>query len=128
MPSHTLTMKYARDSEVLSKSVTLTNDGENNIDVSLTASQVDKQVVVGIDVSTVVSLYILADVASKLEWNNDSGAQGSITLAADQPLQWYSGCGMANPLGSTDITGFYATNLDAEAGTIKIRLLQDVTP
>lgn len=128
MPSHVIGLTYTRSGEQLTKNVTLTNDGENNIDVSLTALQTDKHVVVGIDVSALTSLYILSNVAATIEWNDNAGAQGSLTLVADKPVVWYTGCGLANPLGAVDITDLYVTNGANSVGLVNIRLLQDATP
>lgn len=128
--THTLTTSWTRNGDTISKQVAVTaaDVGENNLDVTLTALQSDKQVVVGVDVSTLKSLYIYSDVDCTIEWNNNAGAQGSLTITAESPLQWYSTSGVTNPLGVTDITNLYVTNLDNTTGTVKIRLLQDATP
>jgi len=125
--THTLTLGWARSGESISAAVAVSNDTEKNADVTLTASQANKQVALTIDVSELKALFISSDVACTVETNNSTTGDDTLTIVADQPLVWFTGCGLTNPLG-TDVTTVYVTNDEATAGTCKIRALVDGTP
>jgi len=128
MPSHIHTLTYTRSGEQISKSVTITKDGEINTDVSLTSTQANKEADINLDVSAMGSLFISSDVACVVRTNaTGTSADNTLTLAAGYPLEWYSGSGIANPL-TADVTQVFVTNLATTTGTVQIRTLQDNTP
>lgn len=128
MPSHVHTLTYTRSGEQISKSVTLTADGEVNTDVSLTSTQSNKEADITLDVSAMSALYIRSDVGCVIKTNaTGTSASNTLTLEADKPLDWYLGCGMSNPL-TVDVTKIYVTNSDATTGNVYWRSLQDNTP
>lgn len=125
--SHTLTLSWARNGESIAQTVTPTADGEANRNVTITNGAVNTEVDIVIDVSAVSSLYILTDQALTLKTNSTGAPDDTITLAANKPLIWYSGCGWTNPL-TVDVTKFYFSNASGSDATVKVRVLQDTTP
>lgn len=128
MPSHAIALNWTRSGESITKSVTVTADGEHNVDVTVNAATTDKQVDIALDVSEIQSLYISSDKDITIETNAVNAAGGNtLTVGADEPMVWYAGCGLTNPL-TADVTVMYITNAGASAATVKIRILEDVTP
>lgn len=127
MPSHNIGLSWNRSGETISKTVVMTADGEVNVDTTVNASATDKEVDIAIDVSSLQSLYIWSDQDVTIQTNSGSVPADTLTIEADSPLVWYVGCGLDNPLG-TDVTKLYLTNAGGAAATVKIRVLQDVTP
>jgi hypothetical protein len=125
MPSHVFTSTYTRSNEQLTKNVTITKDGEQNATIALASSSTNVAVTLTLDVSAMGSLYLLASAAMTVKTNSTGSPDNTLTLAADTPLCWYAGCGIANPL-TTDVTVLYVTC--ADGGTLEIRALQDITP
>lgn len=127
--SHVLTLNWTRSGEQIALNVTVSADGEVNRNVELTALQADEQVVLNIDVSALSLLYVSSDVDVTIDTNSSSEPDDTLTVTADNPLVWYTGCGLPNPFASgTDVTQVFITNGDNEAGTVKIRVLLDATP
>lgn len=127
--SHTLTLSWSRNGESISQTVTPTAEGERNYNVTVNAATTDKQVEMPIDVSEVKSLYIHSDQNITIEYNDNAGAQGTLTVTANKPIIWYVGCGYAiTAVLAVDVTNFYITNAGASAANVKIRILEDTTP
>lgn len=125
--THTLTLAWTRNGETIAKSVNLVVEGEQNIDVTVPASTNDVHVAANIDVSALALVFIVSNQTITLETNSPSAPDETITVTADKPLVWYSGCGWANPL-ETDITALYLSRAGAGAATVNIRYAYDATP
>ena len=89
----------------------------------------DNLLAFAVDVSQIQALIIVAAAAMTLEWNDNSGTQGSLVLVADKPVAWDTDYQSIhpNPLGATDITAMYATNASGAAALLDIRVIIDPT-
>ncbi len=126
--SHTLTLSWARNGESISQTVTIENEAENNRDVTVAQNVTDQLVNLNIDVSELKLLYLHCDKAIQIQTNDGSSPDNTLTLAANKPLVWYTGCGLTNPL-TVDVTKFYlTTGAVGTDATLKIRTVQDSSP
>lgn len=125
MATHTITVSWSRAGEAVSNSVATTASGEVTIDEDIAANQTNFQINCAIDVSALKSLMIVADEACTVETNNGTTPDDTLTLLADTPLFWYTGCGHDNPL-TVDVTALYVTN--TTACNLQVYALQDATP
>ena len=115
--THSITKTWSDSGNSLSKTVTTSSGGEINISESI-ADGADQLLAFELDVTQLKSLYIVADGALTIEWNDDAGTHGSLVLAADTPIDWNSTDGSANPLtpiAATDISALYITNATGAA-------------
>lgn len=113
----------------VTRTKTYTADGFTELELSIPDSTTDQQVVVAIDVSAIVAIIIDSDQAITIETNDGTTPADTITPAAGVPLIWTNDDEHANPFGSgTDVTSLYITNSSGSTATIKISVLQDVTP
>lgn len=123
---HSLTLSWSRNGEQISQTVVIEADGETNRNITVPANQTDLAVNLDVDVSAMKSLYIHSDKALTIQTNDGTTPDDTITVAANSPVIWYTGCGWDSPL-SADVTGtIYVTNTDA--ALLKIRILTDSTP
>lgn len=127
MPTHKINSDWQAGNDSLSKQVTITADGEANVEVAVPDSSTDLAVIMAIDVSALQLLYIVADQDLTIETNDGTTPDDTLTLKAGKPIVWYDGCGYSNPLG-TDVTALYATNASGTDATLYVKTLQDATP
>ncbi len=133
MPSHKITKTCYVSGRTVRDSKTYTADAANQWEVPVPVSTTDQVIVAEIDVSQIVSLFILSDGADLLLETNNS-ASGSrddyIDLIDGVPYTWSAD--EANDVAcllTTDVDTIYATNSDASnAATLKIEVLYDSTP
>ena len=133
MPSHKITKTCYVSGRTVRDSKTYTADAANQWEVLVPVSTTDQVIVAEIDVSQIVSLFILSDGADLLLETNNS-ASGSrddyIDLIDGVPYTWSAD--EANDVAcllTTDVDTIYATNSDASnAATLKIEVLYDSTP
>ncbi len=108
--------------------VTVSADGKiNEADIIVPASSTNLHVLQSIDVSGLKSLLLSSTKPMTVKTNSSGSPDDTITLAANVPVIWYTGCGHPNPL-TADVTGLYLTTGDVGEATLTIRGLQDVTP
>ncbi len=124
--SHTHGRNFSSGASTITGSKTYTSGNETNVSELLPIGT-NQDIVLAVDVSALVSLYIKADAACDLYVNDVSGGSPSkhIALVAEEAYMWPMG-GNTNPLGSADVTIIYVTN--AAETQLDIRVLQDVTP
>lgn len=126
--SHNFTLTWTRNNERLSTTVVMSEDAEQNFDVTVPGSG-NVVVAAEIDVSALQSVYITSDQTITLATNDDGSPDDTLTITASKPLAWYTGCGLPNPFASAvDIESFKLTRGSAGDATVKIRFLQDPTP
>jgi hypothetical protein len=108
---------------------TLTVTGDNSIDYSITVPGPSTNLAIGaeIDVSAVSFWRIMSTIAMTLKTNSTSAPDNTLTLTANVPAWWATGCGWTNPL-TVDIENFYATIGGVTDATLTIEFLQDATP
>ena len=123
---HRITYGWASGSASLSYTETLSGDGEDNREVSAGALATT-EVLIPIDISALKSFYLYSDVALTLKTNDSGTPDDTIAVAAGKPIVWTNNSVLANPF-TVDVTKFYFVNATAGAATVKIKVLQDVTP
>ena len=128
MADETLTLNWRRESgPTTTATVTVSGEGDQNIEVAVPGSTTDYHVLASIDVSQLALIYILADKALTLKTNSTSTPADTISLAVDKPFLWYSGCGLTMPF-TVDITTLYLTNGTAGTGNVELHFQYDATP
>lgn len=81
---------------------------------------------VTLDVSEVSFVWMKSTVDMTLKTNSTSSPTDTISLAANKPLVWFTGCYYSNPL-TADVTQMYITNASGLAGTFEMRALPTPT-
>lgn len=103
---------------------TYSGGAELLMEQAIAANQTNKLLDLVVDVSTIKSVVIVADVGMTLEFNNSTTGEPTLVLVAGVPYIWntdsYDAC-----LLNTDITALYVTN--TTAGTLKIGIITDPT-
>lgn len=125
--SDVLTFAWTRGGATVTQNVTLTAEAGQVLDVAVAGSTTDLQVNLAIDVSQLSHIFLLADGALTIQTNDGTSADDTITLAANKPLVWYSGCGLACPL-TVDVTDLYLTNASGSTVNLQVRVQSDATP
>jgi hypothetical protein len=129
MTTKLLKQEMSHGSRVVQRINTFTEEGHDAIEAVVADSTTDQVVTAGVDVSALKLLFILATQDMTLEWNDAAGSQGSIALKANRPLVWDSEAAYyTNPLGGTDVTQFFITNVSGAAGVLYIDTIIDITP
>jgi hypothetical protein len=123
----TLTLAYSRGGESIAKSVALTTEGEQNVDVVVPGSTSDVQVQMNLTVARLALVFITSDQTVTLETNSSSAPAEALTVTADKPLIWYTGCGWVNPF-ATNVTAIYLSRGSAGDATVNLRFAYDATP
>lgn len=127
MPTHKINQDWQAGNESISKQITITADGEANLEVAVADESADLAINVAIDYSALKLLYIVSDQDLTVETNDGSSPDDTLTLLAGIPIVWFEGCGFTNPL-SADVTALYATNASGADATLTVKTLQDATP
>lgn len=125
--SDVLTFVWTRGGATVTSNVTLTAEAGQVLDVSIPGSTTDLRVNVAIDVSQLSHIFLLADGALTIQTNSGGSPDDTITLAANKPLVWYTGCGLACPV-TVDVTDFYLTNAGGSTVALQVRIQSDATP
>lgn len=125
--THSLTLAWTRNGETLSKTVSVTVEGEQNVDVTVPGATSNQLVDMDIDVSQLSSVYIQSSETITIKTNSSSSPAETITVTKDKPLLWYTGCGWVNPF-ATDITALYLTRATSGNAVVNIRFGYDATP
>lgn len=127
MPTHKINSDWQAGNESLSKQITITADGEANVEVEVADEAADLAINIAIDISALQLLYIVADQDLTIETNDGTTPDDTLALKAGKPIVWYDGCGYSNPL-SADVTALYASNASGADATLTVKTLQDATP
>ena len=127
MPTHKINQDWQAGNESLSKQITITADGEANLEVAVADEAADLAINIAIDFSALKLLYIVSDQDLTIETNDGTTPDDTLTLLAGKPIVWFEGCGFTNPL-SADVTALYATNASGADATLYVKTLQDATP
>lgn len=123
-----LTLAVTKDGTTKSVTTEITAGGAWNVVTDTVAgATTDKQVNCAIDASHLKAIYIVSTEDVTLEANDGSSADFTLTITADKPLVWYSGCGITNPI-TADVTEFFVTNAGADSASLEIYVEQDPTP
>lgn len=125
--SHEFQFRWTRGGETITKTVSVTSDGEDNRDIDVPNPSTNLAVDFEVDVSQLKGLYIVSNKALTLKTNSSSSPQETISLAADKPLTWVSGLGNTLPFAG-DVTSLFVSNASGAAAVLSIRMLFDSTP
>jgi hypothetical protein len=124
--THTLGTTYHTDAGTIATTTDVyTGDAENDLEEVVPASTTNKQYLMAIDVSKIVSMVIFANGALTLKTNSTSSPIDTVVLVANKVVVWNTDSVMANPL-TADVTTLYATNAAVTPVTLKIRILEAV--
>lgn len=91
--------------------------------LTITTGNTDVEYDIDIDVSQIKSIYMVSDKALLVETNTATAAE-SISLRANEPLQWYSNSYHDAPF-TTDITALFLTNASGSTATLFLDVLVD---
>ena len=111
----------------VSKSNNYSAECQIEIDVAIADSETDYEVNIALDVSQVVSFFIVSDQAITLETNDGTTPDDTLSLVADKVYDWDSDS-YDNFKLTTDVTNFYFTNASGSTANVQIRVLVDPTP
>src|SRR5215208_7427141 len=105
--------------------------GEANISETIPMNADNFVINLGIDISVLKSIFMLASTNMTLATNDDldGSPDHTVTLVAGQQLKWTINSSNASPFAGdvTDVSDVRVTN-GAVAGTLQIWTLQDATP
>lgn len=126
---HVITYGIGGAAGPISKRLSITSGSQIAIDESFTHPITNGEIALVIDVSQLKSLYIVADKAINLFFNEASTGTPSktINLVANQPFVWTNLSGFTNPFGATDVTALFVTTTVAGATRLQIFGLLDPT-
>lgn len=86
--------------------------------------ETDKEIGFVIDVSQVVSLYMLCDQDIAVETNSGISPGNTVALKANEPLIWNQESYYDLPF-NVDVTALFLTNASGEDATFTIEVLED---
>ena len=134
--NQTITYTHRGAGGTITKTITVAGDQESRLSIPFASDASDVLIDIFIPDNQVKAITFLADQDCTLEFNDNSGTLGTITLTANLPVYYFDGCawtydsvmGFAGAAG--DITAMYLTNTSdpAAAGTLSIIMLIDATP
>lgn len=127
MPTQTINLDWSAGNNSLSKPITITADGEANIEVTVADAAVDLPVMIAIDVSALKLLYLSSDQDLTIKTNDSGTPTDTLTVSGGKPLVWFEQNGYTNPL-SADVTAIYVSNSSGSPAKLIIKTLQDATP
>jgi len=125
--SHTIAVNWTDGAATSANDVTVTGTSAERISEAIADSTTDGAVTYTCDMSALAGLFIVSDQALTLETNSSSSPQETITLVADTPVVWYTGCGYTKPYAG-DVTSLFATNASGSTANLTIVTITDATP
>lgn len=125
--THRYTFTVSIGSQVTSRTVSLTNDSEHNLDVEVEGGSVNKRINLAFDADALTSIYIVSDVDIELTFVDGTTSPLGLDLEAGKPFTWYEGCGSTNPF-TDDVQYVTADNANTDDAALVIRCLTDDTP
>lgn len=125
MPQHIHTHSLNDGVETRTKTVTKTAEGQLRMDAVIPAAAANFPVAVAFPLTGMQSLKIEASAAMDLETNDAATPDQTITLGADDPLEWKDDDPYDNPITAA-VTGLFVTS--TAGGILRIRVLWDPTP
>lgn len=79
------------------------------------------------DVSTMSYLYIESDQDITIETNDGTTPDDTLTITANNPVIWYTGCFYSNPITTNITTNIFVTNSSGSTATLYMVVGQDAT-
>ena len=126
----TITISFDGGGAAKSDAIVKTSTGrvswEEDIATGITDGQINCPTV---DVSELELLYIKSTQDVLLETNAANAAGGNtLTLKADEPYVWWSGCPYTNMIALDIVTNVFITNASGATATITFEAILDTTP
>lgn len=125
MPSMTIVENMA-GVNVINTSKVYSSGAVVSISESVADSVTDQLHALVVDVTQIKAVFIHADVAMTVEFNDSGTGVPTIVLVANVPYLWTTDFYYTNLL-TTDITKVYVTNASGSAGTFKFEVIVDPT-
>ena len=128
MADLTLNQKVTGGVELIEESQSFTGTKVIQLDAEpVPADSTDLEITIGIDVSAIQLIIIVASHDLKLETNSGAAPDNTLNLLAGQPYIWYVGSYYTNLL-TVDITSIFMTEENSDDATLDILTLVDATP
>jgi hypothetical protein len=133
-PIHTINITYTSPAgQITIGSYAIQDEGNIEIEVTVPATTVDKQVDIGILLARLKSFCIISNKAITVEGNSGSAPDGTLSLAtANRGYAWNNLLGSAFFVEETEyidtLESLFITNAGDEDATVIIRALVDTTP
>lgn len=108
--------------------LTLTGGAQRRVAETIPGGSTNLVVVLAVDVSALVSLFIYCDRALTIKTNSSGSPTSTIALRAGEPLHWHTNSYFANPLVAGDVTILYITLAAGADAILYWDDLQDPTP
>lgn len=120
--SFSLTIQRRVTNSALSFVANSTHTGDSQVvmDETVPDSTTDKEYVLGIDVSQLQVIAILASEDMTIKTNDSGSPQETISLTADDPVIFETG---DTALFAGDVTSIFVSNASGSSGTLKINAL-----
>lgn len=122
--THNVTLKWTSGGNEIEHTISKSSGAENNLEEVIPLNSTDLLLAWTLDVSQLKFLYIVATANMTVETNSGAAPGNTLTLVANEPVEWHTGSPITNPL-TVDVTALYVTN--TTSGTLKIRALIDPT-
>lgn len=128
--SVTLTRKWSRSGETITKSEVITSDGTIDYDGVVDGSEDDLEIEFLLtDPANMKVLYIVGSTDMVITPKDAAAVAGStIELEGGVAFMWSYTSGLANPFDGTDVATLHVQNLSADDGDLSIRCSKDSTP
>jgi len=114
-------------SRVIQRTKVYTSDFVDSWEFDIADGQTDRLCNVHIAYPTVELIFFLSSQDVLVEWNDNAGSSGSISLKANVPWLWiFDDTGNVSdlwPQSPTSLTALYVTNASGETATIQIETL-----
>jgi hypothetical protein len=107
--------------------VTKSSDILKEVSIAIPAPSTDKEVTITAIAANVKGVAVEADQDMILQANDGTAPDFTWTLLANKPAVWTSDMPFANPI-TDDLTKFLVTLGGVTAATLKIAILEDITP
>ena len=111
----------------LSQNIAVTDAASVTIDEAIASDATDYEIALVLDQSEIAGFWMECDQAVTVETNDNTAADDSVTLRANEPLVWYTNCYYTG-LITQDVTALFVTCATGTTATFKLRVLYDSTP
>lgn len=125
--TRTLQISYPFEGNTIRETISRTADGADPRSFTVADGTTNLIVNWPVDVSAVAMLFISSDKAITIKTNSNSAPDNTLSVPANEPVFWYSGSPLANPL-TVDVVTLHIANSSGATATVSIDVAQDTTP
>lgn len=127
--THTASSGWSNGSRSIIANKNYSSELQTSIDQAIADSETDFEIVVGIDVSQIVHIYIKCDQDITIETNDGTTPADTINLKADVPYVFNADLdAYFTDLLTTDVTSLFITNASGSTANLQLEVLTDPTP